>query len=86
MVLTALSHCQKVPFVDAVYSFFTGKVKYVSGKGSFFNVKCHHSSSMALKPWRSIASRSIMRLWNCSAVMRSLGLYLPVLGLPPKSG
>ena len=53
---------------------FPGNSKYVSGKGSSFNVNCHHSLSMGLKPWRSIAARKIIRLRNCSSVMEVMYL------------
>lgn len=65
----------------------------MSGKGSSFSVKCHHSLLSGRKPWRIIASRRIMRWRNCSAViflffgdLLLLPLNLLVAGLPQKSG
>ncbi len=50
-------------------SLFTGKVKYVSGNGSFSNVKCHHSSSNGLNPCLIMTSLKSIRLAYCSSVI-----------------
>ncbi len=50
------------------YADETGNSKYVSGYGSSFRVKCHHSQSMGMKPFRIIQFRSSMRFSYCSSV------------------
>ena len=46
----------------------TLNVKYVSGYGSFSNVKCHHSSANGLNPDSIMTSRNNMRFLYCSSV------------------
>lgn len=50
-VLLAWSNTDSLPHSTLFYlTAFTGKLKYVSGKGSLFRVKCHHSVSRGLNP------------------------------------
>ena len=46
---TEKANPQKIP-LNYLFSFSTGKLKYISGYGSFFRKKCHHSVSIGLKP------------------------------------
>ncbi len=51
------------------YADETGKLKYVSGYGSFSRQKCHHSQSMGRKPLRTMTRCRSIRLPYCSSVI-----------------
>ena len=59
-----------VVFADEFTDFVeTGNVKYVSLYGSFFRVKCHHSSGKGLNPCLTITSLRSILFAYCSLVI-----------------